>query len=73
MKLIACIIAGLLFTTFASSQMLKGKISDMNGDQIASASVYIKEIKQGVICDKDGNFQIKLTPGTYNLECSCLG
>ena len=73
MKLFACIIIGLLLTTFASSQTLKGRINDIKGYPVAAASVYIKEIKQGVIGDKDGNFQIKLAPGIYNLECSCVG
>jgi len=73
MKLIACIIIGLLFTPFAFAQTLKGKILDTNGHPVASASVFVKEIKQGVIGDKEGNFQIKLAPGTYYLECSCVG
>ncbi|MCL1932435.1 MAG: DUF5686 and carboxypeptidase regulatory-like domain-containing protein, partial [Candidatus Azobacteroides sp.] len=73
MKLIACIITGLLFTPIAFAQMLKGKITDATGRPIAAASIYITEIKQGVIGDKDGNFQIKLAPGTYHLECSCVG
>jgi len=73
MKLIACIIAGLLFTPLAFAQMLKGRVTDTNGSPVAAASVYITEIKQGVIGDKDGNFQIRLAPGTYHLVCSCVG
>jgi len=73
MKLISCIITGLLSTQFAFAQMLKGKVADTNGRPIAAASIYIKEIKQGVIGDKEGNFQIRLTPGTYHLECACVG
>jgi len=45
----------------------------LDGHPISSASVYIQEIKQGVIADKEGNFQIKLVPGTYRLVCSCVG
>ena len=73
MKLIACIIAGLLFTPFAFAQMLKGRVTDTNGSPVSAASIYITEIKQGVIGDKDGNFQIRLAPGAYHLECSCVG
>jgi len=73
MKQIICIIIGLLFTPFAFSQTLKGRITDANGHPVASASVYIKETKQGIIGDTAGNFQIKLAPGTYQLECSCVG
>jgi hypothetical protein len=73
MKLIASIITGLLFTPFLFSQNLKGRITDTNGQPVASASVYITEIKQEVIGDNEGNFQIKLNSGTYRLECSCIG
>jgi len=59
------------FTLFA--QMLKGRVTDTDGRPVAAASIYIKEIKQGVIGDREGNFQIKLAPGTYHLECSCVG
>ena len=73
MKLIFCIITALLFAPFAFAQTLKGRITDTNGRSVASASIYIEEIKQGVIGDKEGNFQIKLAPGTYIMECRCVG
>ena len=73
MKLFTCLLIGLFFSPIAFAQMLKGKVTDINGGAVASASIYIKEIKQGAIGDKEGNFQIKLVPGTYNLECSCVG
>ena len=73
MKLLACILTGLFFTPIVFAQILKGKITDAKGSMIASASIYIQEIKQGIIGDKEGNFQIKLVPGTYHLECSCIG
>ena len=73
MKQIVFVLAGLLLTPFAFAQTLKGRVADTDGHPIAAASIYIKEIKQGVIGDAEGNFQIKLTPGTYHLECSCVG
>jgi hypothetical protein len=73
MKLIACIIAGIFFVSPAFAQILKGRITDINGRPVAAASIYVKEIKQGIIGDAEGNFQIKLAPGTYHLECSCIG
>ncbi|MCL2651576.1 MAG: DUF5686 and carboxypeptidase regulatory-like domain-containing protein [Candidatus Azobacteroides sp.] len=73
MKFFTCLLIGLFFSPIAFAQMLKGKITDANGGTIASASIYIEETKQGVIGDKEGNFQIKLVPGTYHLECSCVG
>jgi len=73
MKRIAYILTGLLFIQFTSAQTLKGRIIDIEGQAIPLASIYIKEIKQGLIGDNDGFFQIKLKPGTYHLECSCIG
>ncbi|MCL2683293.1 MAG: DUF5686 and carboxypeptidase regulatory-like domain-containing protein [Bacteroidales bacterium] len=72
-KLIFCIVIGLLFTPFALAQTLKGRITDTDGQPIPAASVYIPKTKQGVISDADGNFQIRLAPGTYRLECSSMG
>jgi len=73
MKFIACTIIGLLITPLTFAQMLRGSISDTSGRPITSASIYITEIKQGVIGDKEGHFQIKLVSGTYHIECSCVG
>jgi len=73
MKLISCIIIGLFCISSTFAQTLKGRVSDINGRPIASASVYIQETKQGLIGDAEGNFQIRLAPGTYHLECSCVG
>jgi len=73
MKLLVFIINGLLLTSLTYAQTLRGRTTDANGRPVASVSVYIKEIKQGVIGDKEGNFQIKLASGTYHLECSCVG
>ena len=73
MKLFSLIISFLLVAQLAYSQTLKGRIVDTKGEPVVAASIYIKEIKQGLICDKDGNFQIKLNPGTYTIEFSCIG
>ena len=73
MKLISFIFIGLFFPSPVFSQVLKGKIIDAFGRPIPSASVYIEEIKQGLICNAEGYFQVKLNPGTYHMECSCMG
>ena len=73
MKFISLIITCLFVTQFVSAQTLKGRVIDTKGEPIVAASIYIKEIKQGLICDKDGNFQIKLNTGTYTIECTCIG
>ncbi|MDR3219554.1 MAG: DUF5686 and carboxypeptidase regulatory-like domain-containing protein [Dysgonamonadaceae bacterium] len=63
----------LFFPEIAFSQSLNGKITDVSGHPVPSASVYIQETKQGLICNSEGEFQIKLLPGNYHFEFRCVG
>jgi hypothetical protein len=73
MKFFAFVLMGLLFSTLSFAQILKGKVTDISGNPISAASVYVQEIKQGLICNAEGEFQLKLLPGTYHIECRCMG
>jgi hypothetical protein len=55
------------------SQTLRGTVTDTSGKPIPAASVYIEELKQGLVCDAEGEFQIKITPDNYHLKCSSIG
>jgi hypothetical protein len=57
--------------TFA--QMLKGLVTNESNETIAAASIYIPEIRQGLITNHLGEFQTKLPQGVYHLEIRCLG
>ncbi len=63
----------LSLSEMAYSQYLLGKVEDGNGLPLAAASVFIREKKQGVISNDAGEFRVSLPPGTYHIECSCLG
>lgn len=52
---------------------LKGTVRDKTGNPLPAVSVYIREIKQGLICDEKGSFQIRLDSGYYHLEFRCIG
>jgi hypothetical protein len=67
------LLVGSIFSNVSFAQTLKGKVTDTSGKPIPSASIYIKEIKQGLICNADGEFQIKLKAGMYQLECTSIG
>jgi hypothetical protein len=73
MKYAVLILTGLLFSTLTFAQTLKGKVTDASGLPIPGASVYVKETKQGLVCNAEGEFQTKLPPGTYQLEFRCVG
>lgn len=52
-----------------SAQDVEGHITDEKGVSISAASIFIEEINQGLISDKNGRFQISLPQGTYTLKC----
>ena len=57
------------------SYRLSGRVVDEHdGQSLAYANVYIKELKRGAVCDTSGYFVIKgLCPGTYTVKCSHVG
>ncbi|MDR1436543.1 MAG: DUF5686 and carboxypeptidase regulatory-like domain-containing protein [Candidatus Symbiothrix sp.] len=63
----------LLFSSPVFSQLLKGRFTGTDGSPVPAVSIYIRETKQGLIANNDGEFQVKLLPGDYHLEIRCLG
>ena len=67
-------VAALLFVggpAFAQST-IRGKVLDSTGEAIIGASVIVPGTTNGVITDIDGNFELRVSPGTV-LEVSCIG
>ncbi len=64
-----------LFTSVFSgfSQGIKGIVKKSNEEPIEFATIYIKEIETGTTTNLEGDFQISLSPGTYNLVFQHLG
>jgi hypothetical protein len=58
---------------FASAQLLKGNVQDENGNGIAYATVYIKNVKLGIPANEDGDFEVKLPQGSYSIIIQSLG
>ena len=50
----------------------RGKVLDSNGEAIVGASIVVPGTSTGVVTDIDGNFEIRVAPGT-TLEVSCIG
>jgi hypothetical protein len=72
MKYILCIFV--LFISFSAfSQVLRGRITDIQGEPLPAVSIYVKENKQGLIANASGEFQTKLPSGVYHLEVHCMG
>jgi Outer membrane protein/protective antigen OMA87 len=73
MKLLSILAITCLFTLNVYSQNFKGKITDKIGEPIYGASIYIKEINQGLVCNEEGYYQTTLKTGNYQIEYKCLG
>ncbi|MDR2147079.1 MAG: DUF5686 and carboxypeptidase regulatory-like domain-containing protein, partial [Tannerella sp.] len=56
-----------------SAQRLTGRIADVQGQPVANASVYIREISLGLVADEQGMFLTPIKPGNYTLEISSIG
>ncbi len=61
------------FSILSFSQNFKGNVHETSGDPISGATVYIKEAKQGLVCNLNGEFQTTLPNGNYSCTFSCLG
>lgn len=58
---------------FAQNVEIKGTVKDaVTGEALIGASILVAE-GQGVVTDLDGNFSIKVSPGTYLIKFSYVG
>ena len=73
-KSLPLLILAMLFTyqVHAQTGTVSGMITDETGPLIG-ANVLISETGTGAVTDLDGNYSIKLDPGTYTLEVSYVG
>lgn len=74
MKRIRLTLLSLVIISFCSySQVLKGRITNQSGDPVQYATVYIRELKQGTTSNTKGDYEIKLSPGSYTVAYQSLG
>jgi hypothetical protein len=57
----------------ASGHILKGKVSDINGDPIPYATIFVKELSMGTTTNIDGIFEIEVPAGLYTLNFRRIG
>ena len=58
--------------TLAQNRALNGKVLDAGGQPVIGAAVLVPGTSAGATTDLNGNFQIRVAPGTA-LEVSCIG
>ena len=56
-----------------SAQMLRGTVTDVDGNAIPYAAVYLDELHRGISTDADGRFQLELPTGNYCCRVTSLG
>lgn len=57
----------------AHAQLVRGKLTDADDAPVPYASVYVKENKLGTTTNEQGQFVMKLDPGSYTVVFRCLG
>jgi hypothetical protein len=67
------IIFFILNTLPAVAQIIKGKIMSPSGEPVPYATVYIQQLRQGTTANALGDYEIKLSPGTYQVTYQSLG
>ncbi len=71
-KIILCITACLCFLS-VHAQGIRGKVTTTEGNPIAYTSVFIPDLKKGTTANEEGNFQLALPKGNYELHIQYLG
>ena len=75
------ILLSLVIFLFSSSYVfagtdgtVRGKITDINGEPLPGAQIYIPELGIGAMADVDGNYiLLNVQVGTYDIKCSMIG
>lgn len=60
-------------SAFAQTSTVKGSVKDANGTPLAGASVTVEGQKGGTITDANGNFTLRVQPGSLTLLVSYVG
>ncbi len=62
-----------LWATSSFAQNIKGTIKSQTGEAIAFANITVLNSSSGTVSDKEGNFSLDLTKGTYQIQFSAIG
>ncbi|MFZ5941691.1 MAG: DUF5686 and carboxypeptidase regulatory-like domain-containing protein [Bacteroidota bacterium] len=69
--LLSVIVLSLSFPLY--SQGIKGSVVDIEGDPVAYASIFIRELTRGTTSNANGDFSLPLPPGSYTIFFRSLG
>ena len=63
----------IVFLTPAISQGIRGEITDLEGEPVPFAAIYVKELTRGTTNNARGTFSLPLPKGTYTIFFRSLG
>ena len=64
----------ILFSTSLAAQGITGRISATDsGEALPFASIYVEETGSGTVTNAEGDYRLRLRPGTYTLTFQFLG
>lgn len=58
---------------FSNAQGIKGKVTTIEGEPLAYASVYVRNLEDGVPTNENGLYEFRLRPGFYDVIVQFLG
>ncbi|WP_192346976.1 DUF5686 and carboxypeptidase regulatory-like domain-containing protein [Algoriphagus sp. Y33] len=72
--LVLCVsLLGVFFSNHSTAQGIRGKVKSSDGEPLAYASVYIRNLGDGVPTNEEGNYEYKLPEGIYDVLVQFLG
>ncbi len=71
--LLLAFILGLTCSTYVFSAGVRGTVSGDDGQKLAFATIYIKELGTGSTSNSEGYYEVMLKPGTYTLTFQYIG
>lgn len=72
-KQLIIILAAMIHSFTAHSQVLHGIVTDEAGTPMPGATIYVTELMQGTTTNNDGIYSISLPPGTFTVSYQFLG
>ncbi len=68
-----CFVSLMLWVSPLSGQLVTGSVTDIKGNPIAYASVYLQGNTKGTTTNTDGKYQLELSSGSYEIICAHIG
>ncbi|MEZ5012338.1 MAG: DUF5686 family protein [Bacteroidales bacterium] len=73
LRIVSVLILFFTIVPATTGQVLRGRITNVDGTPVSYATVYISEIRHGTTANIKGEYLINLKPGTYTIFYQSLG